>query len=245
MQGLILAAGRGSRLKQLTQKKPKSFNKYKDKRYIDIIINNFITNKIHKINIVVGYKKHFFQDIKCKKILNSRWQKTSIFFSLYCARKILSHNTCLVSYSDIIYKERALKILKRKKGDIVFLNNTNWKKTWKKRFKNPLRDLENFEYVKTKKGNFLTKIGGRPKSITSIKGQFSGLLKITPDGWKKVLGFIKKEKININKLDITSFFSKFVKKYQRVIKIVDYKDMWFEVDTVEDFKILNSKKNLI
>ena len=33
MQGLILAAGRGSRLKQLTQKKPKPFNKYKDKRH--------------------------------------------------------------------------------------------------------------------------------------------------------------------------------------------------------------------
>ena len=35
------------------------------------------------------------------------------------------------------------------------------------------------------------------------------------------------------------------KKYQRMIKIVDYKNMWFEIDTVDDFKILNSHKKLI
>ena len=39
LQGIILAAGRGSRLGYLTEKKPKSFNKSGDKRYIDIIIN--------------------------------------------------------------------------------------------------------------------------------------------------------------------------------------------------------------
>ena len=53
LQGIILAAGRGSRLGYLTKKKPKSFNKSGDKRYIDIIINNFIKNNIRKINIVM------------------------------------------------------------------------------------------------------------------------------------------------------------------------------------------------
>ena len=46
----------------------------------------------------------------------------------------------------------------------------------------------------------------------------------------------------IKKLDITSFFSKFVKKHRYTIKVVDYKDMWFEVDTIKDLKILNYKK---
>ena len=46
-QGIILAAGRGSRLKSLTNFKPKSFNKFKNKRYIDLIIDNFSLNKIY------------------------------------------------------------------------------------------------------------------------------------------------------------------------------------------------------
>ena len=45
VQGIVLAAGRGSRMKHLTDDKPKSFSRYKNKRLIDIIINNFRINK--------------------------------------------------------------------------------------------------------------------------------------------------------------------------------------------------------
>ena len=57
-----------------------------------------------------------------------------------------------------------------------------------------------------------------------------------------MLEYIKKDSVNINNLDITSFFSAFVKKHSDFIQIADYNGMWFEVDTVKDFKILNSKK---
>ena len=70
------------------------------------------------------------------------WSSTSIFASLQCATKILKKNTCIISYADILYKQNAIKLLKQAKGDIVILNNTNWRKTWKKRFKTPLSDLE-------------------------------------------------------------------------------------------------------
>ena len=53
-------------------------------------------------------------------------------------------DTCIISYADIIYDKEAIKYVERTKGDIVVLNNTNWKKVWKLRFKNPLDDLETF-----------------------------------------------------------------------------------------------------
>ena len=46
INGIILAAGRGSRLKRLTRDKPKSFNKFKNKSFLDLIIKNFENNKI-------------------------------------------------------------------------------------------------------------------------------------------------------------------------------------------------------
>lgn len=242
MHGLILAAGRGSRMKHMTNDKPKSFNKFQNRRFIDIIIENFLENKINNINLIIGYKHKLFKSFKYKKIFNPQWASTSIFSSLYCANKILKRNTCLISYSDIIYKKNAIKLLKQQKGDIIILSNSNWKKTWNKRFKKPLQDIENFDYETKDKVKYLTKIGAKPKNISSIKGQFSGLFKISPSGWTKILRFIKKENINIKKLDITSFFSKFVKKHRYTIKVVDYKDMWFEVDTIKDLKILNYKK---
>jgi choline kinase len=245
IQGIILAAGRGSRLRHLTEKKPKTFNKFKNKSYIDIIINNFIKNNINKINIVVGYKKNFFKKIKFKKILNKKWKSTNIFFSLTRAKKILRSNTCIISYSDIIYDKEAIKLLIRENGDIIFLNNVNWKKIWKIRFKKPLKDLENFNFIKTNTGDFLTKIGGKVKKLSLIKGQFAGLFKISPKGWKIILEFIKNNKIDINNLDITSFFSKFLKKNKKIIKVVHYNKVWFEIDSLSDFNKLNIYKNKI
>lgn len=241
-QAIILAAGRGSRLKNMTSDKPKTFNKFNKKKYIDIIIENFLKNRLKKINIVVGYKKKLFERYKHKKIFNSKWKSSSIFFSLYKAKKLLSNESCIISYSDIIFKKSAIKLLKESKGEIVILNNSNWKKTWKLRFKKPLNDLESFEYSKNTKGFYLTKIGSRVKNISQIKGQFAGLFKITPKGWKIIIDFIKKEKLNINYLDMTSFFSKLIKKHNKVVKVVHYNKMWFEIDTVKDFKLLNSYK---
>tara|TARA_B110000971_G_C19991764_1_gene492314 strand:- start:548 stop:1291 length:744 start_codon:yes stop_codon:yes gene_type:complete len=236
IQGIILTAGRGSRLGHLTEKKPKSFNKSGKRRYIDIIIDNFVKNNIKKINIIVGYKKNLFEKIKCNKIYNRRWGSSNIFYSLNKAKKILKLNTCIVSYSDIIYDKEAIKLLIKESGDIVILNNTNWKKIWKIRFKNPLDDLENFDYFSSTSGNFLTKIGGKAKSMSLIKGQFAGLFKVSPHGWKIISEFIKTNKIDINNLDITSFFSKLLKKNKKIIKVVNYNKSWFEIDTLRDYK---------
>ena len=46
IQGIILAAGRGSRLGYPTDNKPKSFNKTGNKRYIDIIIDILLKKKL-------------------------------------------------------------------------------------------------------------------------------------------------------------------------------------------------------
>lgn len=236
IQGIILAAGRGSRLGHLTDKKPKPFNKSGKRRYIDIVIDNFIKNNIKKINIVVGYKKNLFKKFTHKKIYNIKWQSSNIFYSLSRAKKILKSNTCIISYADIIYDKEAIKLLIKERGDIVILNNTNWKKIWKLRFKNPLDDLENFNYSKINKGKYLTKIGGKPKSISSVKGQFAGLFKISPRGWKIISEFIKINKIDIINLDITSFFSELLKKNKKIIRVVNYKKSWFEIDTLRDFE---------
>ena len=56
MNGIILAAGRGSRVNQSSKNKPKGMFLYKNKTLIDHILENFKKNMINKSSIVTGYK---------------------------------------------------------------------------------------------------------------------------------------------------------------------------------------------
>ena len=59
---------------------------------------------------------------------------------------------------------------------------------FKKRFKNPLKDAETFNFDKK---NYLKAIGDKTNSLEKIKGQYMGLFKITPRGWKNKKTFNK------------------------------------------------------
>ena len=148
MKAVILAAGKGSRLKSLTSSKPKCLLKFKGKTLLENIVENFLKNSIDEINVVVGYKANKIKNPNIEKIHNSNWNKSNILKSLLCCNKILKKTTTIISYADIYYTPNEIKILKKMKGDICILSNNNWKKLWKKRFKNPLSDLESFKIKK-------------------------------------------------------------------------------------------------
>lgn len=237
-RGIILAAGRGSRLKSKTKVLPKCLVKFKGKTLLERIVQSFIENKINKIDIVVGYKQSKIQSSKLNKIQNYKWNKSSIMTSLFCCNKILKKNNCIISYSDIIYKNKVIETLKKTEGEIVLLSNNNWKNLWKQRFDNPLSDLETFKV----NDNRLVNIGEKPKSMKDIQGQYMGVLKITPKGWKKITKHINLYyKNKINDLDITKFLSTFVKNKKNTIFVKKINTFWFEIDNQKDLKV--AKKN--
>ena len=45
--------------------------------------------------------------------------------------------------------------------------------------------FEDAETFKIDQNNFLLEIGKKTKNLDDINGQFMGLIKFTPDGWKK------------------------------------------------------------
>ena len=107
---------------------------------------------------------------------NSRWSETNMVTSLFCAHKWLEKYECIVSYSDIFYKKTAIELLINSKSDLAITYDPNWKELWMKRFVNPLTDAETFKINK----NFLSEIGGVPKNMREIEGQYMGLLKFSP-----------------------------------------------------------------
>lgn len=235
---IILAAGRGSRMGVLTNNKPKSFVYIgKKKRLIDQVIENFDILGLKKITVITGYKSNKFDQFKkINTIKNKKWKTTNIFGSLIRADKILSKYTCIVSYADIFYEKDAVKILKTSKikNGIVMLSFNNWKEYWKKRFKNPLSDLETF---KTNNNNQLVEIGKRTNSYKNIKGQYMGVFKIDPNSWIKIKKHLFKNTKNLDKIDITALFQLIIKKKICKIHVENYKKKWFEIDSIKDYKV--------
>ena len=237
-RGIILAAGQGTRMSNY--KDPKSTLKLK-KNYtiMSNILTNYRKNYINEIFIVTGFKSKAFNKYNAKKIINKDWKKTNMFKSLLCADKILNKFPCVVSYADIVYDYSAIKLLIKAKSDIAICYYAKWLTLWKKRFINPLSDVEVF---KLSEKNYLKEIGTKPKNLKEIEGQYMGLLYFTPKGWKKIKKISKK--ININKINTASMTEilNIAIKNGANIRAVKYKNYFAEMDSPRDYGIL--KKDL-
>lgn len=102
---IILAAGRGSRMKNLTNTKPKCRLKINNKTIIQRTIDAFKYNNINNIVVITGYKSSILQkhlatiDKNIKTIYNPLWETTNSITSMLLALDYL-HNSIVID-SDI------------------------------------------------------------------------------------------------------------------------------------------------
>ena len=235
MRAIILVAGRGTRLPKNLSKNPKSFLKIGKYTIIDKLIENFTFLGINKIALVTGYKKNKFNKFKLKTFHNEKWKKPNMVYSLNKANDWLSKDECIVSYGDILYEKKAIKNLIKEKHSLSILYDPFWKKLWTKRFVNPLSDAETF---KISKKNKILEIGKKTSSYKDIQGQYMGLMKFQPKGWKQFKNCLKNDfKNKYSNLYLTDIFQKLIEK-KIFIKSSKYIGRWAEVDSKKDYLIM-------
>lgn len=106
----------------------------------------------------------------------------------------------------------------------------NWEEIWRLRKKNIYEDCETLIFNEKKD---LIEIGEKIRNKKKIMAQYMGIICI-PFKFKYLLiNEIKKEKNN--KLHITNFLNKIIKKYNN-IKIIEFNDLWYEFDDVSDYE---------
>lgn len=246
MKAIILAAGRGKRINKITKNIPKGLIKYRGKPLVEWQLDAIKMAGISKIGIVTGYRSNMFKKYNLVKFKNKKWSQTQMVASLMCASKWLKTSSCIVTYSDILYEASAIKKLIQSKADIAITYDPKWKRLWQKRFLDPLQDAETFT-IKNK--NQLSSIGEKPKNINSIHGQYMGLLRFTPKGWRIFQKRWRNNKRSVRqKLQITKVLSLVIKQDKIRILAVPYKKGWGEVDSLSDLKLLqqinfNTKNN--
>lgn len=234
MQALILAAGRGSRLKEITDNKPKCMTLLHNKPLLQYQIEALSTANIKNIIGCVGYHanviKHFFS----KTFQNPNWSSSNMVTSFFKAHEQLINNTTIVSYSDIIYSPSIIQSLQQAPGDIVIAYDPDWLEQWSLRFSDPLDDAETFRFNAK---NELLEIGAKPSSVDEVQGQYMGLLKITPIGYQKLYQLYEAlDPKTQDTMDFTSFINLCL-KHEITINVVPNRSFWFEIDNQKDLKI--------
>ena len=119
MQAIILAAGMGKRLKQLTQNNTKCMVKVNGIPMINRTLSQLDRLSLSRIVIVVGYEGEKLTDhirtldVKTPVVFveNPIYNKTNNIYSLFLAKDYLLKEDTLLLESDVIFQDSVLDCL--------------------------------------------------------------------------------------------------------------------------------------
>lgn len=238
MRGLILAAGRGSRMGALTASQPKCFTELGRRSLLRWQLDAMSGAGLTQVGIVRGYLAECFDPYGDAHFDNPRWAQTQMVRSLMCADAWLQEAPTLVSYSDIIYSPETARRVAEAPGDIVIAYHTGWRALWEARFDDPLSDAETFRAADDGR---LLEIGGKAASLDEIRGQYMGLIKLQPAGWRAIRAHVDAlDPARLDRLDMTSLLSQLLGAGVR-IDTVPVEGLWYEVDTESDWRLYQQR----
>jgi len=232
MRAIILAAGRGSRMKGLTDERPKCLLELRGKPLLAWQLGALREAGIVEIAIVTGYKREMLVGRGLVEFHNPRWAETNMVSSLACAESWLVADTCIVSYADIFYDSSAVRLLMNCTAPLAVTYDSNWLAAWQQRFGDPLLDAETF---RLKPDDTLSEIGNKPRSLDEIDGQYMGLLRFTPPSWAEVTrvraALAEHER---DTMHMTATLQSIIDAGRMPVRAVRYDLSWGEIDSPGD-----------
>lgn len=242
MKAIILAAGRGSRMKNLADERPKCLVELRGKSLLDWQLEALRKAGISEIAIVTGYKRELLANRGLAEFHNPRWAETNMVSSLACSQEWLLAEPCIVSYSDIFYEASAVESLMTSAARLAVTYDPHWLKLWEKRFGDPLLDAETF---RLNSGKTLAEIGNKPKFVQEVQGQYMGLLRFTPDGWREVLRIrAGLPSVECDRMHMTGTLQRVIEAGHIAIEAIPYEHEWGEVDSAEDLMAYQERSPL-
>lgn len=127
MQAVILAGGEGSRLKDVSDGRPKCLLEVGGRPLIEHQIADLADNGIHKILVITGYKSEMVRAVvnsKAEYIENARYRETNSLYSLWLARDWVKGPFVLMN-CDLIFHPDILNRLLRSHGNVLAYDSTS------------------------------------------------------------------------------------------------------------------------
>lgn len=241
MRAIILAAGTGSRMEELTHDKPKCMINLFGKPLIERQLQVLRTCGIENIAIVGGYLADKLKALKLPLVVNRRYAETNMVTTLFCAESFMqAGDDLIISYGDIVFEKRVLDTLLAVKAPIAVVVDKNWRDYWAERMEDPLSDAET---LKLKGKDRIIELGKKTNSYNDIEGQYIGLFKVSGDyvesfakEWHLMDRKVLYDGKDFENMYMTSYLQHLIEK-DWVVRAAFIYSGWLEIDTVEDLKM--------
>ena len=232
----------GSRLKTLTDNKPKCMLKLFNETLIERQIKIFHSCNINDITIVTGYRSEVIDIPGVNYVKNKNYETTNINESLFCALE-LSSSSILVTYSDIVFERKIIQQMLEIMNGIGLAVSLDWKKRYQNRKMHTLAEAEN---VLVENGRILQIRKNISKSLENQQiGEFLGIMMLSPEHVKIMLEryfYLKKnhtgafhDSSSLSNAYITDMLQDAINCGINVNPIFT-EGKWCEIDTPEDLK---------
>lgn len=257
MKVIILAAGQGTRLRPLTDDRPKCMVEVNGKsiieRQLDVMYACGIAQK--DIIIITGYRgevlKDKFAGSSLHFVSNQEYESTNMVYSLMCARELMEEQEdILISYGDIIYNEAVLRKIMNAEPEAAVIVDDGWYSYWSERCENPLDDAETLMFDEH---DILTEIGQKTTDLDRVQAQYIGLMRFQAAGLRAMLGLAKTaEERTLNGVGLWRTSRTYQKMYMTdllqgmidegyKLKAVHINRGWFEIDDCDDLKVVEAR----
>lgn len=240
MKAIIVAAGRGSRLAQLTADRPKCLLKLRGRTLIDRQLDTFREMGIDDISIVTGYRADLLQLPGVKTYLNSDWASNNILLSLMHAADELNDDV-IVSYSDIVYEPSVVAELLAASGDVLAVCDVDWRGVYEGRVEHPIAQAEKAVI----RDGLVRKIG-KHLDESEADGEFIGLVRFSRAGAETMRSTFAEISAQysggpfqaartLEQTYLTDMLQELIDRGHEV-RAVPIRGGWREIDTIEDFR---------
>lgn len=240
-KAVILAAGEGSRLRPLTNDRPKCMVEVNGKALLDYQLEAFNETGVQPVHVVTGYKHERVVRDGIHLHHNPRFASTNMVYTLFRAADVFDgESDVIISYGDIAYNVDVLQQLIACTAPIGVIADSSWRAYWEARMEDPFSDAETF---RINDGNRIIELGRKPNSYSDIQGQYIGLIKIRADhakafvtAWQSMDQTAHYDGKDFENMYMTSFLQHLINNgWDLRAEFVD--NGWIEIDSPEDLVV--------
>lgn len=221
MKALILAAGKGVRMRPLTLEKPKVLIDVAGKPFLYHVLNNLKKAGFDEFGIIAGYKKEMINDFIKKEDLNAELiiqeKQLGTGHAVMKAKKWIGKDNFVVMYGDNLYSEKDI-------------NKMNMKDNYNYMFGIKDEHPERYGVIIKDENNLLKEIIEKPQDFVSDLVN-TGLYKFTPEVFDKLSKVNKSARGEIELTDALTMLAS-----EKKVRVLEVEGYWKEMSTFEDLE---------